>query len=356
MKGLLLGQKDSKKTIIIAITIVAIVAAAALTVLLMTGPDASPGGANDRPAPAVPVTIGMEPNQVNSLIIIADNRGFFTANGLNVTIRNYPSGAAAVDGMMNGDSDIAMAAEFVLVGKALSRTPVKTLASVDRFQHIHLIGRSDRGILNIPDLKGKRIGVPRKTAGEFYLGRFLLLHGMGMSEIIPVNIPPQQSADAIANGTVDAIVAWQPNVRVIEARFANGTVNWPAQGGQPAYCIAVAPDSWIGNNPDAAYRLVNAIRQSESFAVANPVEARAIVRDRLKYDDAFMGTVWPEHQFSLTLDQSLILAMEDEARWMIANNMTNATGVPDFRKYISTEGLLKVKPGSVNIISPGGTP
>jgi NitT/TauT family transport system substrate-binding protein len=52
----------------------------------------------------------------------------------------------------------------------------------------------------------------------------------------------------------------------------------------------------------------------------------------------------------VTLDQSLILAMEDEARWMIANNLTNATEVPDFRNYIYEEGLRAVRPGSVNII------
>jgi hypothetical protein len=44
------------------------------------------------------------------------------------------------------------------------------------------------------------------------------------------------------------------------------------------------------------------------------------------------------------------LAMEDEARWMIANYLTNETAVPDFRKYMYTEGLNTVKPGSVHII------
>src|SRR4030042_3583533 len=77
-----------------------------------------------------PVVIGMEPNQVNSLIIIADDQGFFTANGLNITIRNYPSGAAAVDGLTKGESDIATATEFVLVGKAIMNTPVSTFETI----------------------------------------------------------------------------------------------------------------------------------------------------------------------------------------------------------------------------------
>jgi hypothetical protein len=42
--------------------------------------------------------------------------------------------------------------------------------------------------------------------------------------------------------------------------------------------------------------------------------------------------------------------MEDEGRWMIANNMTNASNVPDLRNYIYEDGLEAVRPGSVNII------
>ena len=110
----------------------------------------------------------------------------------------------------------------------------------------------------------------------------------------------------------------------------NGTVNWPAQSGQDAYCIAIATDNWTSAHPDTIDRFVKAIRQSESYVDSHPDEARTIIQRRLKYDKEFMGKIWQEHQFSLSLDQSLITAMEDEARWMITNNLTNATAIPDF--------------------------
>ena len=37
--------------------------------------------------------------------------------------------------------------------------------------------------------------------------------------------------------------------------------------------------------------------------------------------------------------------MDDEARWMIANNLTNATAPPEFREYVDTTALAKVRPG-----------
>ena len=56
------------------------------------------------------------------------------------------------------------------------------------------------------------------------------------------------------------------------------------------------------------------------------------------------------YQYSLLLDQSLILAMEDEARWMITNNLTSETQTPDFLDYIYEDGLKTIKPNALNII------
>jgi NitT/TauT family transport system substrate-binding protein len=42
--------------------------------------------------------------------------------------------------------------------------------------------------------------------------------------------------------------------------------------------------------------------------------------------------------------------MEDEARWMINNNLTAENQVPNFLDYIYMDGLETVKPGAVNMI------
>jgi hypothetical protein len=39
-----------------------------------------------------------------------------------------------------------------------------------------------------------------------------------------------------------------------------------------------------------------------------------------------------------------------EARWVISTNLTNRTAVPNFIDYIYLDGLLSMKPESVNII------
>lgn len=59
----------------------------------------------------------------------------------------------------------------------------------------------------------------------------------------------------------------------------------------------------------------------------------------------------PDHQFSLSLDQSLLTAMNDEGRWAINNNLTAEKTLPHFKEYIYTKGLKETKPDFVNIVS-----
>ena len=302
------------------------------------------------PAPLESLAVGMETTAVNSLILIADARGFFAANGLNVTIREYSSGLEATNGMLAGEVDLAMAAEFVLVGRAFADQEVSAIASIDRFRHIHIVALKDRGIANPTDLTGRRIGVPRRTAAEFYLGRFLDLNNMSVTQVTLVDLPPAEAGNALATGDVDAVVTWQPFVRAIQDRLGRRVMTWPAQAGQASYCLALATPGWLGEHPERVNRFLAALGQAEDLLARDPAGARAIVQERLGYDDATMAGLWHEHQFSISLDQSLVIAMEDEARWMIANNLTSGRTAPDFRRHLFVQGLEAVRPGSVKLL------
>jgi ABC-type nitrate/sulfonate/bicarbonate transport system substrate-binding protein len=53
------------------------------------------------------------------------------------------------------------------------------------------------GIENISDLKWKKIGLPKKTICEFFLGRFLNLHSMSLHDVALMDLPASQSVDAV---------------------------------------------------------------------------------------------------------------------------------------------------------------
>ena len=98
-------------------------------------------------------------------------------------------------------------------------------------------------------------------------------------------------------------------------------------------------------------KFLRSLAEAEEYIHSHPAEVPGHRPETAEPQFAtYMTAVWQQNQFSLTLDQSLVTAMEDEARWMIANNQTDQKTVPDFRKYISSQSLEEIKPGSVRII------
>ncbi len=294
------------------------------------------------------ITIGEFPYETAALIYIAEDEGFFSRNGLNVTLEDYDSTSAAIDGLLKNEVNISGSPEFTVVGDAFDKENIRVIGCIDKFRTTYIIGRKDRGIEDVSDLKGKKIGVHRGGIAEFYLGRFLDLHGISLQDVTFVDMPPLQWVQAITNGSVDALIGGA-YIDQIQERLDGKIVLWPAQSSQSGYWVMSCNEVWAARHPDQINRLLKSLDQAEEYATNYPKEAMAIVQKRMNYTDRYIASVWPNHQFSLTLDQSLLIAMNDEGRWMINNNLTTEKTLPYFRDYIYTKGLEEIKPESVNI-------
>jgi NitT/TauT family transport system substrate-binding protein len=320
--------------------------APALVALVLSSWSCSKG---DYSGPLDTVTIGVPPLEQNALLYIADHEKFFVKNGLNIVIKDYDTGVTAINGMLKGEADIAGAAEFPFVRAVFQKEKISVIACYDKFGNDYIVGRKDQGITKISNLKGKRIGVALKTINEFYLGQFLASNGMDTGDVVLIDLAPAQYVKAIAGGEVDAIIAWQPYIHRIQKEVRRVVV-WPAQSSQAVYGLLVCSSEWVKEHTDIVERFLKSLREAEDYVFHYPDEARAIVRKRLKYDDSYIASVWPQHQFTLSLDQTLIVAMKDEAQWMINSNLTSEQTIPDFINYIYLDGLKAVNPGGVNII------
>lgn len=332
--------------------IVAIITFSIFIVLLAAGIDLYRSFSNPGPAgKPEPVVIGI-PTMIDSsmLVYIADEKGYFAANGLDVTINEYEAGLYAVDDLLKDKNDIAVATEFVLVGKILRQEQISTIGSLSKYESHYLIGRKDRGIEEVADLRGKKIGYAKETSGEFYLSRYLELHGISLSEVTLIGVRPSEYAEALENGSVDAMLSWEPYSGITKDHMGNQVVAWPAQSGQLGYWNAICRNDWAAEHPETIHRFLRSIDQAVQFTINHPEEAQAISRGRLNASNTYVRDSWNNTQYSLSLDQSLITAMEDEGRWMIASNLTGEKTIPDYRDNIYLDGINAVKPESVNII------
>ena len=298
------------------------------------------------------IVVAYAPFESIGLLTIAEDQQLFSRNGINVTLRKYDTGVSALDGMLNGEADIAVGTnEFPLVGRAFQKEKIRTIGSIAKSDFIYVVGRRDRGIERISDLKGKRVGTTFRTIAEFFLGRFLELHGMSIKDITLVDLKtPAEWVDAVANGDIDAVATAQPYANSAKDRLGANAAFWSAQSNRPLFTQVISKDDWISKHPESVSRFLKALAQAEEYAIRNPAEAKATIQRRLNLDAAYMETLWSQNQYFLSLDQSLIVAMEDEARWMVRNGLTSGNEIPDFLNFIHEDSLKAIMPERVTII------
>jgi ABC-type nitrate/sulfonate/bicarbonate transport system substrate-binding protein len=296
------------------------------------------------------VTIGTVPVDTSALIWIAAELGYFPENGLNVEIKAFDAGKYTVNALLDGEIDVATASEYIVVENAMKEAKLQTIGSIAKQELIYLIGRKDMGIEKVSDLKGKRIGLPRQTSAEFYLGRLLQLHGINFDDVTLVDLNPTQAEESLIKQDVDAVVNWNPYAYRIEKSLGRDVVIWPAQSGQMMYWLLVARPEYVAGHHELIDRLLSSFNQAELFAVNNPDETKRILQRRLHTEEAFVERLWSNIRLGLSLDQGLIIAMEDESRWMIDSNLTSSRKMPYYPDYIYWRGLKKVKPSSVTVI------
>ncbi len=295
------------------------------------------------------LTIGVTPAPGSVTIFIAEEKGFFNRNGLDVTVRSFDSGVPAVDSVVKGEVALTTSGEFPLVGRAFQKQNINIVAVVAKAYTWYVVGRKDRGIGNVNDLKGKKIAIQRQSLGEFYLGRLLDLHNIKTADVKLVTTTPAQWVDTISEGSVDAVVLFDTYINPVKTRLGGNAAIFSAQENAPAFATISGETDWVTRHPETVKKVLNSLAQAEEYLMGHQAEAREILQRRLNYDIAYLDTNWTNYNFSLSLDLPLIVAMNDEARWMIINNLTTEKTAPDFYNYIYSDGLKAVRPQAVSI-------
>lgn len=302
------------------------------------------------PGPVEKITLAAYAGSYGFLPFIAQEKGYFSANGLDVTIITFDFGLKAAEALLAGKADIATAADFVLTSLGFDHTDLRAISSIARSRTDEIVFRTDRGIETPKDLKGKKVGVSPKTKGEFFLARFLVLNGMDYRDVVIVHLEPARIVEALAQGTIDAASIWEPFVSDILKRLGDKARSWPAQSEVAFYYLLLGRENWLLEHPEAVQRFLASLVQAEEFTRKNPREAQQFVSRRFNYDPAFVQALWQKNNFTVELPHQVLLLMEEGARWRIKHNLTDNTEVPNYLDYIYTDGLTIVKPGAVKII------
>ncbi len=204
-------------------------------------------------------------------LTLAEQLGYFKAEGLDVEISDFAGGARALQAVVGGSADVCSG--------AFEHT-VNLQSKNQYFQAFVLQGRAPQIAMGVSvkalpdyrglaDLKGKKIGVSAPGSSTNMMANLLLSRvGLKPSDVSFIGVGTSAGAlAALRSGQIDAISNIDPvmtmleqkgDVRIIsDTRTLKGTQD-VFGGPMPAACL-YAPQEFVQRNPGTCQALANAI-------------------------------------------------------------------------------------------------
>ena len=299
--------------------------------------------------PMEKITVGVEKSLLPALVWIAEDNGYFTENGVEVTIKEYDSGRVALKAMLDeGGLDMVTVTQTPVMFNSFDRSDFAIVSAiVSSYNEITVLARRDRGITKAGDLRGKKVGMTKGSSGQYFLDLFLSNNNLQLSEVEKVDLPTSQLVSNLTTGSVDAISTWNPHLYNAQKVLGGESIIFPTRKILRVDFYFVPNKNFLQNHSETITRFLQALTQAETFIKEDKDEAVSIVSKRLGLDSAFVVSVWDDYQFGLFLDQTIIQTLENEAAWAIQNKLTGKTEVPDYHAFISVDALTKVAPEKV---------
>jgi len=295
------------------------------------------------------ITLAVTPWPASAAVYIAQDKGYFREEGLEVILHNYISGHLALNAMLSGKEDLATAGESPISRAAVQGKPLAVVATICEIDQATLIiARKDRGVASFSDLKGKRIGLAVTSTADYFLHIYLTTNGMNPKDIRTINMAPDKAVAALLSGDIDAVSTWAPHTVVLRDRLGDNALVLSDPGLYIMTWNLVAAPDYLKSNPERIRKLLRAIVKANRFIINHPDEARVVSGQYTGTDSSFYEKEWKNYRFLTLLDQSLILNMEDQARWMIKREGMRAR-MPNFLDFIYAEGLKSVQPEDLRI-------
>lgn len=299
-------------------------------------------------AAAKRITIGV--SHMAILVWIAQERGYFRDQGLDVEIRLSQSGLHSLNAVIGGHTDLATTAEIPFVGHSFDRPDLRILATISASETSRLIARGDRAIRAPRDLAGKRIGVTLGTVSEYFLMRYFTLNGIPATAATLIDLTPDDIAEQLAKGGIDAGLTWEPFVRKAELALKDNLFTLPQQFDQIFYSMLVSTQSWLDENPAEARAMLSAIIQAETYAAEHPTEAKELLRKRFDMSADYIDYLWPLHNLHVSLPQDLLFVLEQQAEWHSRKKLTGARTIPNYLGFMAAGPLRELRESSVGIV------
>lgn len=241
-------------------------------------------------------------------LTIAEQLGYFKAEGLDVSIVDFAGGSQALRAVVGGSADVVSGAFEHTVNMQVKGQRLRAFVLQGRAPQI-VLGVNPKTMPNfksVADLKGKKIGVTAPGSSTNVMTNFVLAKaGLKPADVSIIGVGATQGAvAAMRSGQIDAISNLDPVITLLQRSgdlkiVSDTRIVAEAEqvfgGPMPAACL-YAPQPFIDKHPLTVQALANAIVRADKWIqAAGPTEIikavpeAFLLGDRAVYIDAFLA-------------------------------------------------------------------
>ncbi len=224
---------------------------------------------------------------------VALDKGYFSAEGLDVTLENSKGSGDSIAKVDTGGADAGLADSAVVIASKARGTTIKVVGMVFDKTPLNIFSSKDNPVTSPKQLEGKTIGAPANDGQRQMWPAFAKANNIDDSKVTWVNIEPTAKVAALAEKRVDTVADYTTGLPLYEKPMGVGNVvamPWADHGFDMYSMSIMASEKTMTERPEVLKKFLKAAYMGWRDVIANPDEALAIFKKRVpEIDEVTIG-------------------------------------------------------------------
>ena len=285
------------------------------------------------PGPLTKVSVALDwfPWSNHSGLFIAQERGYFAAEGLDVEIFTPGDPSTVLQTVASGRDDFGISYQTEVLIAREQDVPVVSIMALVQHPLNSVMALKESGIAEPKDLAGKTIGWPGIPSDEPLLDTMLKSQGKSLDDVKLVNVG-FDLVPALIGKKVDAVVGayWvHESISATNQGFALNIMRMEEYGVPDFYeLVIVTSEEKIDKEPDLVERFVRGVTRGYQDAIADPQDAVQLLKQLKPEVDLAIESPGVDLLAPLWASDQGVFGWQEESRWT------------DFALWMKENGLL----------------
>jgi len=235
-----------------------------------------------RPPKPQAVRFGYLPIASDASFFVALDRGFFSANGLQVEPIKFETSNQALEALVAGRIDatavVALEAALALEVNTTGQFRIIEMTAATEKTRVHrIMVKPDSLIKTLADLKGKKVGTFPGSQMVVFLKLILSRYFDADRDVEIIQLKAPLQPQALETGQVDALFCLEPTCTLLESRGLGRSISV-----NPLYefiqkpfptAVGVVSSRLASERPEVVQKIASALRSAHEYIRMQPEEA-----------------------------------------------------------------------------------